>query len=257
MTNTATLAKLTSLRKDIESLVAEYNVALKAGDMKQTTATEALIKEAEKTYAGLSMNNFFEQVSDRNDYNRTLTQAITALCYQVLSHKMVKEDGVTTRMELIERSKTVDLEKLCKFNDFSTSWVYTLEKFNLLMTLRTAIELGLPKAALRAINDSFAMRKLSEQVELGKTPTSNTQICKQLQSVVDAILFMANDKETNTIKVNSHDVAYLLMCYTKRGRSALKVVCSKHSFVENLVTEILHRVITGKTYDVDYRMKKQ
>lgn len=258
MTNTSTLAKLSTLKAHLEEIVSAYNTAMKAGDLKEMAAQETLLKENEQTYAGLAMNDFFEQVSDKDDYVGTMTRAIKALCYQTIGHTMETVEGVAIGLKLVERSKTVDLQKLCKFNGWKAEWVHPMELFNLLLTLRTATELGLSKDDLKKINDSYYMREKSRELEKGKTPTSNNQVCKNLQEVIDQILFVATEdnEPKNSIRVNSHDVAYLLMCYTRRGRSALKVVCAKHSYLQTLLVEILHRILTGKVYDVDYRMKK-
>ena len=250
-----TLEKLNNLESIMQSLVNDYNAALEKSDLEAMASAEHDLKVNVTDYAGLAMIRFFEQVSDKEDYNSTIIRAVTKLTYTTKSYKIDKEGETVTGMHLTDKVVMVDLRKLCKFNGFKKQWVHTLEKFNLLLTLRAATELGLDKTALRTINDSFYMKEKAKEIEMGKTPTSNNQICKQLQAVVDKILFVAseNNPEVNTYKVNSHDVAYLLMCYTKRGKSALKVVCSKHSFVERLVTEILHRVITGKVYDVEYK----
>lgn len=254
----STLEKLSTLESEMKKLVGDYNAALEKSDLDAMATAESELKVKEAAYAGLAMNRFFETVSNKEDYVGTIIKAVTALTYQIKAHKVNKEEDKITGMELTEKTAMVDLRKLCKFNGFEKQWINALEKFNLLLTLRAAIELGLNKAALKTINDSYYMAEKSREIELGKTPTSNNQICKQLQMVIDKILFVASDKnpEKNIYSANSHDVAYLLMCYTKRGKSALKVVCSKHSFVERLITEVLHRILTGAVYDVDYRAIK-
>ena len=101
------------------------------------------------------------------------------------------------------------------------------------------------------------MNKLAREIDLGGTPDSNTQICKQLQMVVDAIIYEDNGKGKNLYRVNNHDVAYLLMVYTQRNN---KKVCSvriaKNSYMHKLVLDVMHRILTGKVYDLEFQMTK-
>lgn len=265
-----TLEKLTDAELKMKEAIGDYNKALEEGKLDAMADAEHEVKERAKKYAGLAQTAFFESVSDKEDYNGTILRAVKELTYKTKWYRINKDEETITGMEMTEKSVMVDLRKLCRHNGFEKAWIHTLEKFNLLLTLRAATELcGVDKDAtdaqreefkrvLQTINDSFYMKEKAKEIELGKTPTSKTQLCRQLQAVIDKILFVATDKNSdkNLYAANSHDVAYLLMCYTKRGKSALKVVCSKHSFVERLVTEILHRVITGGVYDVEYQVVK-
>lgn len=63
-----------------------------------------------------------------------------------------------------------------------------------------------------------------------------------------------NGKGKNTHRVNNHDVAYLLMCYTKRGKKVLSVAVAKNAYIHRLVLDVMHRIVTGKAYDLEYRM---
>ena len=267
----STLEKLTDLNAKLEADVAAYNEALAKSDVEAMTTAATNAKTHASEYANQAMIQFFETVSVKEDYNGTILRAIKELTYTTKGYKINKEDEKITGMEIVDRTATVDLRKLCKHNGFTQDWIFSLEKFNLLLTLRAATELmGVDKnadkkkkaefaAVLKTINDSYYMNEKAKELDMGKTPTSNSQICKQLQMVIDKILFVASetDPAINTYKANSHDVAYLLMCYTKKGKGALKVVCAKHTYVERLIVEIIHRILTGKVYGLDYKMVKK
>jgi len=266
-----TLEKLNDLNAKLEADVAAYNAALAKSDVEAMNAAATDAKSHASEYALQSMTQFFETVSDKEDYNGTILRAITQLTYPTKGYKINKEDEKITGMVIVDRTATVDIRKLCKHNGFDKFWINYLEKFNLLLTLRAATELmGVDKGAtkeqeqefaavLKSINDSYYMKEKAKELAMGKTPTSNNSICKQLQMVIDKILFVASEKDpaVNTYKANNHDVAYLLMCYTKKGKGALKVVAAKHTYVERLIVEIIHRILTGKVYGLDYQMKKK
>lgn len=48
------------------------------------------------------------------------------------------------------------------------------------------------------------------------------------------------------------------MAYTKRnGKKKLTIEVSKNSFVHRLVMDVMHRIVTGATYDLKYQMRKE
>lgn len=270
------LDKLNDLYVDILNKIDEYNKALKDNDLAKTRGLEQELKEIEKDYAEVKRTLVFDEL--KNEEN-PVKAAITTHSYYVVSHRTEREEGVITGFEIVEdKVCQIDLVKFCKHCSLPTNWQYMVEKFNQLMAMRTATELKMTKAQIKKICDSFYMNSLAKKVDLGETPTSNTAICKQLQKVFDAILFEApaenetpventdteakpetpakSKKIKNIHRVNNHDVAYLLMCYSKRGKKTLSVAVAKNSYVHRLVMDVMHRVVTGKTYDLEYRMIK-
>lgn len=243
---------LAERRATIEALIAEYNTALKENDAAKLNRVEIELKEAEAAYAEDKLGEVFSELSvDPNP----VKAAIIRHSYEVVGHSKVSEGGVLLSIEIEDhREKQIDLLRFCKFCKLKTDWQYTVEKFNQLLCLRTANELHMTKTQINKICDSFYMNRLSRAIELGETPDSNTAICKQLQKVCDEILFEDNGKGKNVYRVNNHDVSYLLMCYTRRGKKVLNVAVAKSAYVQRLVMDVLHRVLTDKTYDVEYKM---
>lgn len=239
-------------REEIAKKIGEYNEALKENDLSKATKIEQELKEAETAYADAKRVEVFDKLAQSEN---PVKAAITMHSYLVVSHKVKRENGVVTGFEIVEdKVCQIDLVKFCEFCKMPTSWKYAVERFNQLLALRTANELKMTKAQIKKICDSFYMSSLARQVEMGGTPDSNTAICKQLQQVFDAILFEDNGKGKNVYRVNNHDVAYLLMCYTKRGKKVLSVAVAKNAYMHRLVLDVMHRVVTGKSYDLEYRM---
>lgn len=240
------------LHDEIVSKINEYNAALKENDFAKASRVEQELREAETSYAEAKCVEVFTDLAKSDN---PVKAAVEMHSFLVVGHRAKREDGVITGLEVIEdKVRQIDLVKLCKFCDLPVSWQYKVEKFNQLLALRAATELKMTKAQIKKICDSFYMNDLARQVEMGETPGSNTAICKQLQQVLDDILFEDNGKGKNIYRVNNHDVAYLLMCYTKRGRKNLSIAVAKHSYMHRLVMDVAHRIVTGKTYDLEYRM---
>lgn len=239
-------------REVIVKKIGEYNEALRENDLAKATRTEQELKDAEAAYAEAKCVEVFGELAQSEN---PIKAAVAMHSYLVVSHRVMREEGSVVGFEIVEdKVRQIDLVKFCEFCKFPTNWKYSVEKFNQLLALRTATELKMTKAQIKKICDSFYMSDLARQVEMGGTPDSNTAICKQLQQVFDAILFEDNGKGKNVYKVNNHDVAYLLMCYTKRGKKVLSVAVAKNAYIHRLVLDVMHRVVTGKSYDLEYRM---
>lgn len=242
-------------RNEIIAKIAECNEILKEGDKTKFDCAEQELRELETTYAEEKAVEVFCELKEQEN---PVEAAIRMHSYPVVGYKTIREDGLVRGFEIVEdKPRQIDLVKLCKFCDLPTEWQYKVEKFNKLLALRTAEELKMTKAQIKKINDSFSMNELARKIEMGETPTSNTQICKMLQMVLDGILYEETDKGKNKYRVNSHDVAYLLMCYTKRGKKVLSVAVAKNAYIHRLVMDVAHRILTGKTYDLEYKMISQ
>ena len=244
--------KISELREEVVEKINKYNEALKENDLAKATRFEQELKEAEASYAELKSVEVFTELKGKENPVR---EAIITHSYYVISHRVLREDGVVKGFEIVEdKVRQIDLVKFCKFCNLDTMWQYNVERFNQLLAMRAANELKMTKAQIKKICDSFYMNDLARQIEMGGTPDSNTSICKQLQQVLDALLFEDNGKGKNVYRVNNHDVAYLLMCYTKRGKKTLSVAVAKNAYMHRLVMDVAHRIVTGKTYDLEYRM---
>jgi hypothetical protein len=125
-----------------------------------------------------------------------------------------------------------------------------VESLNQTFTLRLAKEMGLSAEVLKEISKSYFMSKAVDAMEAGKTPTSNTQLVKMLQAICDKIL------GEGVVRVNNHDIAYIEAAHTKKGRARIAVNTANHDFMRRLVLDVLHRCVTGKVYEVEYKKAK-
>jgi len=102
----------------------------------------------------------------------------------------------------------------------------------------------------KEIHDSYAMSEIARDFDMGKNPTSNTNLLRTLQMVITSML-------GDGYKATSHDVAFLVSVYSKKNRRALTVSVANHKNFRNYIAEICHRIVTNKRYDVDYKKKKE
>lgn len=243
---------LSGLEKKIDELIGSYNEALKGNDASAPSRIEGELKEVEEQYADLMQMEVFEKLSKKEN---PIVEAVTLYRFPVVGHKLAKarKEGAIPEIEKAVKDKQIDLLAFCKKINAPVDWRYKVEKFNQLLCMRTAIELGTSKEKIESIGNSFYMNELAEKINLGGTPTSNNQIVKMLQTILDDIFV----KDEGKYKANSHDAAYLVKCYTRRGKEPLTVAVAKNSYMFRLITDICHRSVTGKVYSVDFKMKKK
>lgn len=254
----------------IEDAVSRYNDAMKDNDNKAMRQAEEDLKKAEGTYREDKQSQLFSLLKETEN---PVLEAVKQHSFLTYTHKMNKVEGVDMGLEIAENKRIqIDLVRFCTVCGLSVDWVLEAQKFNKLLCLRTAKELGLSDSEVKKIDDSFAMNKLLKKAECGETPTSNTQMLKALQQIVDKVLYVEATAEEmmtpegkpvknptgtkNRYRVNNSDVKYLVATYTKKGKAALSVAVSKNKAFIDVIADILHRIVTENSYTVEYQAIK-
>lgn len=248
MTQAERNEKLTSLQAEITDLVSKYNEAIRTKDTKQDDITN-IINETDKKvgeYVATAKEKCFEECKATED---PMLYAVKTLSFPIIriTDKKDNETGLVTR-SVTDSAKNInlfELHKYCGGIGKDDKWVYKLEKFNCVLTAKKAKDLGIDP---KRINDSYAMNEISKSIDLGNNPCSNTQILKTLQSIVDAMV-------GDSYKATSHDVNYLNSVYSKKGKKALAVACANHRYLCDYLARICHRIVTGASYEVEYKEK--
>lgn len=250
MTKEEKVAKMAELDAKLREQVKQFNDAMLDGRFNDATKLNTEMEETVGEYAGIARGICFDECAATED---PMMAAIKRLSYTVIAVKDVKkdkEDAIATR-EVIEKDRQIDLLKLHKYIEggigHDKSWNHYVEKFNFLMTAQKAVDLGIDP---KAINDSYAMSDISKQIDMGKTPTSKTNILKTLTTVVQAMV-------GEEYKPVSHDVAFLMSVYSRKSRKALTVTCANHKYMRGYLMEICHRIVTGKAYELEFKATKQ
>jgi len=180
--------------------------------------------------------------------------AVTRLSFVTIGVKDEQkgEDAIPVRI-VVDKERQIDLYKLYKHCGdkgigADPKWLYMAEKLNMLLTVQKAQALGVKN--LQEINDSYAISSIAREIDLGKTPTSKTNILKTLQVVITAML-------GDGYKVTSHDVNFLMEAYAKKNRKALTITMANHKAMRGLLAEICHSIVTAKAYAADVKLVKQ
>lgn len=136
-----------------------------------------------------------------------------------------------------------DMHKRLEGIGADTKWYYLGEKLNFYLSIRAAERVG------TKINmDCFRMNEISKQIEMGKTPLSNTNILKTLQSVITAML-------GEGFKCTSHDVNFLIDVYANDNKkSKTAITAANHKTLRGYLKKVCHRILTdSKSYEVEQK----
>lgn len=160
-----------------------------------------------------------------------------------------KETNIVTR-SIVDAVKPIDLGDLHKKLGgigTDTKWIYLAEKMNYFLTVRAADRVG---ATVK--NDSFRMNEIARAIDMGKTPCSNTNLLKTLQSVITAML-------GEEYKATSHDVNYLVDVYSNDNKkSKTGLTAANHKTLRNYLKKVCYRILTNGTgYELEQKEIKE
>jgi len=228
------------LLADYEAKIAEVNKVCAKGTNAEVEGKLSELKNIENEYRALHEKEVFMSCAD-------VHEALEKHHFTTISHKKVSEDGLMTGVEKSERMVQIDLRKFCEDKGLDMGWYYEMQALNKRLTLKAATELGVSAKEMKSIDDSYCMDKLAKEIDLGKTPTSDTQCVKHMQKVLDSL-------SEGEGRVNGHDLAYVWLCYAKKNnKTSLRVICSKHTILQSLLMDVFHRVVTNGSYGVDHK----
>ena len=247
MTREENIVKLAELRAEAEKHVSSFNDATQKGKYEDAMKADTATTEAINEYTAIVREMCFEECKNSDDPMLTAIKTLSYLSIGIKDEK--KGDEKVPVRSVIDKERQIDLLKLHKYCGkigADENWSHIAMKMNFLLTAQKCADLGIDP---KGVNDSYAMSEIARDFDMGKNPTSKTNLLKTLQTVVTAML-------GDGYKATSHDVNYLMSVYSKKNRKALTVTCANHRFFRSYIAEACHRIVTGKSYAVDYRKKK-
>ena len=257
----------------IAKLCEDYNRVLLSDtpDIRELTALEDQLKDAT---ADAKNEQKAIVYADLLKSSNPMLEAARMYSYSYPAYKLAKEGSVVTGaepcnkttpispVELTGRITQIARTKDCPFEKGGIvgsghSWEYKAEKLAYMLTYRTIKNMDGDSEAVKEFKKSYAIRDLAAREKLGETPTSTTQLVKVLQSIIDLMVWVPNDKGGNSVKVNGRDANYLLALFEKPGRAPGVVEVLKGNKIKDYIFTVSHMVITGKAYEVKYAKKKE
>lgn len=209
---------------------------------------DEVVDEAIKAYTTTSKTVCYNAAVASGDPMR---YAIEQFFYPSIRVKnTVGEDKKTITRSIEDTVKPIELGDLHKKKGGigkDKSWIYALQKFNYLLTIRAAARLH-----TEVKKDCFYMDEIAKEIDMGKTPTSNTALLKALQKIVNMMI----GEEFHAM---SYDVNYLIDVYiTDNKKSKTGVTAANHKTLRNYMKKVCYRIITkGEGYEVEQKEIKE
>ena len=249
MNKTEKMERMNQLRAEINAGVKSFNEAYGEKKFDESGKIREELDKKVGEYTGIAQKLCFDECAEAAD--GAMMEAVRRLVFKALRIKENKpKEGEVFTIEAEEVFKPIDLIRLndhCSGIGANGNWYHIAQKMNFLLTAKTAKDLGITD--LRAINDSYAMSEIARGFDMGKDPTSKTNLLKTLNTVISAML-------GEEYKAVSHDVNFLLKVYAKKTKKALTVSCANHRNFVGYLAEICHRIVTDGKYGVEYKVKK-
>lgn len=248
MDRTEMVAKLDELRKAAEEKAIAYNEAMGDERVSDATKLESEIDNLVSEYVGTARQMCFEDYKNSGD---PMMAAVRRLTFEAIRAVYKAPEGeLIEKCSIEEIDKAIDLEKLHKYCDGigkDQKWIYYAQKLNFLLTVQKAKDLGIDP---KSINDSYAVAEIARDLDMGKTPTSKTNMLKTLNMVIAAMV-------GEEYKATSHDVNYLLTIWAKKStKKALTVSAARHRSMYGFLAEICHRIVLSKVYEIEVKELK-
>lgn len=175
--------------------------------------------------------------------------------YPVIRVKETTDKETNTKMRsIVSVNASIDLGYLHKRITGGIGadkmWIHKAELLNYYLTIRACQRLNDDsklKKLLKSRN-SFNMTETSKAIDMGKTPCSNTNLLKTLQSVITAMI-------GGDYKATSHDVNYLVDVYSNDSKkSKTSITCANHKTLRNYLSKVCYRILLNrKGYDVEQK----
>lgn len=250
----------TASEAELRELVSSYNVAVSEGNLDDARILAPKLSEAANKHSYDCRQEFIYDCLCADDPMMEAVKRVYFLSLAVKDNREGMPKGSKDPLcpkTIVDREIRIDLYDL--YDEVSIGkdprWVAMCEKLGYLLAMRVTSEISDSKTRRKRMQELTGFYHLSEAaaaLDMGATPTSNTQLLKQLQMIVDATI-------GEKFKAKSHDVNYLYHCFSGfDNKVSGNVKVSKPQRIRHIILDVLHVIAEGGVYTVSgYKAKKK
>ena len=242
----------TEMRKNLESDIQNLNGLIL--ENKPNDEIAKLLHSVSENVSKLNLMLMNEEFSVLRASDKPMYNAIMALEMSKITLGQDKENG---KYMLVDGKKIIDLaafNRFCEPQKISneSGWIYRADNMARLLSGYATAELG---GDWKELLNVYRLNKHTERTQ-EKNPVSKKTLTRELQSLVDAIIFIDNGKKENQIKVTSQDIAFMVLTACKAGKQPKTVTMPKGNTIIKLVVQVINRILKGDSYEVLYDRNK-
>lgn len=242
----------TEMRKNLESDIQNLNGLIL--ENKSNDEIAKLLHSVSENVCKLNLMLTNEDFAILRATERPMYTAIMVLEMNRITLGQDKENG---KYMLVDGKKIIDLaafNRFCEPQKISneSGWIYRADNMARLLSAYATAELG---GDWKELLNVYRLNKHTERTQ-EKNPVSKKTLTRELQSLVDAIIFIDNGKKENQIKVTSQDIAFMVLTACKAGKKPKTVVMPKGNTIIKLVVQVINRILKGDSYEVLYNRNK-
>lgn len=242
----------TEMRKNLESDIQNLN-----GLILENKSNDEIAKLLHSVSENVSKLNLMLTNEDFAILRATERPMYTAIMVLEMNRITLGQDKENGKYMLIDGKKIIDLaafNRFCEPQKISneSGWIYRADNMARLLSAYATAELG---GDWKELLNVYRLNKHTERTQ-EKNPVSKKTLTRELQSLVDAIIFIDNGKKENQIKVTSQDIAFMVLTACKAGKKPKTVVMPKGNTIIKLVVQVINRILKGDSYEVLYDRNK-
>lgn len=242
----------TEMRKNLESDIQNLN-----GLILENKSNDEIAKLLHSVSENVSKLNLVLTNEDFAILRATERPMYTAIMVLEMNRITLGQDKENGKYMLVDGKKIIDLaafNRFCEPQKISneSGWVYRADNMARLLSAYATAELG---GDWKELLNVYRLNKHTERTQ-EKNPVSKKTLTRELQSLVDAIIFIDNGKKENQIKVTSQDIAFMVLTACKAGKKPKTVVMPKGNTIIKLVVQVINRILKGDSYEVLYDRNK-
>lgn len=242
----------TEMRKNLESDIQNLN-----GLILENKPNDEIAKLLHDISENVSKLNLMLTNEDFAILRATERPMYTAIMVLEMNRVTLGQDKENGKYMLVDGKKIIDLaafDRFCAPKKISneSGWVYRADNMARLLSAYATAELG---GDWKELLNVYRLNKHTERTQ-EKNPVSKKTLTRELQSLVDAIIFIDNGKKENQIKVTSQDIAFMVLTACKAGKKPKTVVMPKGNTIIKLVVQVINRILKGDSYEVLYDRNK-
>ena len=242
----------TEMRKNLESDIQNLN-----GLILENKSNDEIAKRLHSVSENVSKLNLMLTNEDFAILRATERPMYTAIMVLEMNRITLGQDKENGKYMLVDGKKIIDLaafNRFCEPQKISneSGWIYRADNMARLLSAYATAELG---GDWKELLNVYRLNKHTERTQ-EKNPVSKKTLTRELQSLVDAIIFIDNGKKENQIKVTSQDIAFMVLTACKAGKKPKTVVMPKGNTIIKLVVQVINRILKGDSYEVLYDRNK-